>query len=153
MLLTTLSSSFDPPHSIFFYLSYWFRTGRTNFATEGQYLHGYVFLQDLVERAIIELHADSNVKLSDVYIQQMPYPCHQNDRLDRWSSNNRVTIPIGSRQMFPVRLPGKILCCIALERCLVQNLPILLVIYVIQCGRCYAEIFPVCDKLPHLETE
>ncbi|PIK35854.1 putative ATP-binding cassette sub-family A member 2-like [Apostichopus japonicus] len=59
---------------------YWYPTSRSDFATQEQYLHGYVFLQDLVERAIIQLHADNGLELSDVYIQQMPYPCHQNDR-------------------------------------------------------------------------
>ncbi|KAJ8033307.1 ATP-binding cassette sub-family A member 1 [Holothuria leucospilota] len=58
---------------------YWHPGHRGDFFTEQQYLQGFVFLQDMIERAIIELHATSE-QLSDVYIQQMPYPCYKNDR-------------------------------------------------------------------------
>lgn len=49
---------------------------------ELHYLRGFIQLQDLVERAVIDLHFEDNRQTPTnpiVYTQMMPYPCYRGD--------------------------------------------------------------------------
>ena len=49
---------------------------------EMHYLRGFIQLQDLIERAVIDLHFEDKGKVSTnpvVYMQLMPYPCYRGD--------------------------------------------------------------------------
>ncbi len=49
---------------------------------EMHYLRGFIQLQDLIERAVIDLHFEDTGKVSTnpvVYMQLMPYPCFRGD--------------------------------------------------------------------------
>jgi len=41
---------------------------------------GFVFLQDLVERAVIDVLTGKHISEPGLYINQFPYPCHFQDR-------------------------------------------------------------------------
>ncbi len=56
---------------------YWFPSTKTS--TYFYYIFGFVWLQDLVDRAIIDYHANQTVYEPGTYIRQMPYPCFMND--------------------------------------------------------------------------
>ncbi len=43
------------------------------------YIFGFVWLQDLVDRAIIDYHSNSTILEPGSYIHQMPYPCYTID--------------------------------------------------------------------------
>lgn len=43
------------------------------------YLFGFVWLQDLIDRAIIDYHSNSTVLEPGNYLHQMPYPCYMID--------------------------------------------------------------------------
>ncbi|XP_033110742.1 phospholipid-transporting ATPase ABCA1-like [Anneissia japonica] len=57
------------------------RPGPNNdFKTDQQYLRAFIIVQDMLDRGIINLHSsDGNVIQPTTYIQQMPYPCYQDD--------------------------------------------------------------------------
>ena len=49
---------------------------------EMHYLRGFIQLQDLIERAVIDLHFKDTTPTSSnpvVYMQMMPYPCYRGD--------------------------------------------------------------------------
>ena len=52
-----------------------------------RYLRGFAQLQDIIDRAIIRLHAnltiDEILHLPGTYMQQFPYPCYQKDDYGR----------------------------------------------------------------------
>ncbi|CAF0720825.1 unnamed protein product, partial [Brachionus calyciflorus] len=43
------------------------------------YLFGFVWLQDLIDRAIIDYHSNSTILEPGAYLNQMPYPCYMID--------------------------------------------------------------------------
>ena len=43
------------------------------------YLFGFVWLQDLIDRAIIDYHSNRTVLEPGTYLHQMPYPCYTID--------------------------------------------------------------------------
>ena len=54
----------------------------TDYFREMHYLRGFIQLQDLIERAVIDLHFEDTDKPSSnpvVYMQSMPYPCYRGD--------------------------------------------------------------------------
>jgi hypothetical protein len=63
--------------------SWLFFTGPENdYFREMQYLRGFIQLQDLIERAVIDLHFEDTGTMSTnpiVYMQMMPYPCYRGD--------------------------------------------------------------------------
>jgi hypothetical protein len=65
-------------------LSSWlfFPGPENDYYREMHYLRGFVQLQDLIERAVIDLHFEDTGKQSTnpiVYMQLMPYPCYRGD--------------------------------------------------------------------------
>ena len=40
----------------------------------------FIFIQDMVERAMAEELVGERIPTPGVYLQQMPYPCYQKDR-------------------------------------------------------------------------
>ncbi|XP_072169976.1 uncharacterized protein [Diadema setosum] len=50
-----------------------------DFVFDLRYLRGFIMLQDMVERGIIALQAAAGVQTPGVYLQPIPYPCHQSD--------------------------------------------------------------------------
>ena len=41
---------------------------------------GFTWLQDQIERAIVDLHAERDVVKPAVYLHEMPYPCYVRDK-------------------------------------------------------------------------
>jgi len=41
--------------------------------------------QDVIERAIVDLHANRSVTEPGSYVHQMPYPCYMQDRSVNWT--------------------------------------------------------------------
>ncbi|KAG1669733.1 ATP-binding cassette sub-family A member 1 [Nymphon striatum] len=60
---------------------YWRPKARDNFATDLLYQHGFIQIQDMIDRAIIKLHSNESVSesLPQVLSQQFPYPCYNRD--------------------------------------------------------------------------
>ena len=56
---------------------YWF-PGYSS--TSAYHLYGFIWLQDQIERALIEVLTGKNVTNPGVYMQEMPYPCYLKDR-------------------------------------------------------------------------
>ena len=44
---------------------------------------GFVFLQDMIERAVLETVTQKNISAPGVYVQEMAYPCYNEDRCVR----------------------------------------------------------------------
>ena len=44
------------------------------------YYYGFVWIQDQIERAIVDIHTGRNVTAPGVYIQEIPYPCYLKDQ-------------------------------------------------------------------------
>ena len=56
---------------------YWFPSARSwNYF---YYIFGFVFLQDLIDRSIIDTHTNKSVIEPGLYTQQFPYPCYLQD--------------------------------------------------------------------------
>ncbi|KAG8188932.1 hypothetical protein JTE90_014984 [Oedothorax gibbosus] len=52
-----------------------------DFFEDLRYFRGFLQLQDAVDNAILQLHANSSTEPShQKYLQQFPYPCHQRDK-------------------------------------------------------------------------
>ncbi|CAI9715527.1 factor export ATP-binding I [Octopus vulgaris] len=61
---------------------YWRPRPEDNLATEMKYLQGFIQLQDMIDKAIIESHMEefgANVSIPGVHLKQFPYPCHMKD--------------------------------------------------------------------------
>ena len=43
------------------------------------YIFGFVWLQDLIDRAIIDYHSNATILEPGTYLNQMPYPCYMID--------------------------------------------------------------------------
>ena len=41
---------------------------------------GFVFLQDMIERAVLETVTQKNITAPGVYVQEMAYPCYNEDK-------------------------------------------------------------------------
>ena len=55
--------------------------GPENSGWKKRYLFGmFIFIQDMVERAMAEELVGQRIPTPGVYLQQMPYPCYQKDR-------------------------------------------------------------------------
>ncbi|CAF4498656.1 unnamed protein product [Rotaria socialis] len=74
---------------------------------EMHYLRGFIQLQDLVERAIIDLHFEDTGKNTSnpvVYMQLMPYPCYRGDPGKESSYVNYFILPILGTLMWTATL-------------------------------------------------
>lgn len=62
-------------------ISYWHPRAYDDFANDLRYQHGFIQLQDMIDRAIIKLHSSQDVvdKFPQVYHQQFPNPCFNKD--------------------------------------------------------------------------
>lgn len=58
--------------------NYW-RPGPQSWG-QSYYDLGFLWLQDQIERAIINLHSNREVIKPGVYMHEMPYPCYSKDR-------------------------------------------------------------------------
>lgn len=61
---------------------YWRPQPEDNFANEMRYFRGFIQLQDMIERAIVETHIESsgkNFSLPGIALKQFPFPCHMKD--------------------------------------------------------------------------
>ncbi|GAB1599090.1 hypothetical protein Ahia01_000186200, partial [Argonauta hians] len=61
---------------------YWRPRPEDNLAMEMKYLQGFIQLQDIIDKAIIESHMEDlgiNSSLPSVHLKQFPYPCHMKD--------------------------------------------------------------------------
>ncbi|XP_071965866.1 phospholipid-transporting ATPase ABCA1-like isoform X2 [Antedon mediterranea] len=59
---------------------YLWRPGpNNNFHTDQQYQRVFIIVQDMLDRGIINLHAGDTAVQPTTYVQQMPYPCYQED--------------------------------------------------------------------------
>ncbi|XP_030636239.1 phospholipid-transporting ATPase ABCA1 [Chanos chanos] len=57
----------------------WYPSARDNPVNDLRYVWGgFVYLQDMLDHAIIRIHGNSSQPLG-VYLQQMPYPCYTDD--------------------------------------------------------------------------
>lgn len=57
----------------------WSPSARDNPFNDLRYVRGgFVYLQDMLDRAIIQTHTGVRQPLG-VYVQQMPYPCYVDD--------------------------------------------------------------------------
>ncbi len=55
-----------------------------NFFNDLKYLHGFIQIQDLIDRAIIkEMTGDAAEVTTGVYTQQQPYPCFTRDKYEQ----------------------------------------------------------------------
>ncbi|XP_070557065.1 uncharacterized protein [Ptychodera flava] len=61
----------------------WSPTPKNNFISDQRYFRGFVYLQDMVDRAIIKLQSGSGFGGLGVYTQLIPYPCHASDMFAR----------------------------------------------------------------------
>ena len=58
----------------------WRNEPEDNFPLHMRYFRGFVQLQDLVDRAIIELQTGMSPEdMPDITTVQIPFPCHQED--------------------------------------------------------------------------
>ncbi|UJR36135.1 hypothetical protein I4U23_028869 [Adineta vaga] len=74
---------------------------------EMHYLRGFIQLQDLIERAVIDLHFEDTGKPSTnpvVYMQLMPYPCYRGDPGKESSYVNYFILPILGTLMWTATL-------------------------------------------------
>ncbi|CAF0869889.1 unnamed protein product [Rotaria sordida] len=74
---------------------------------EMHYLRGFVQIQDLIERAVIDLHFEDNGKIPTnpvVYMQLMPYPCYRGDPGKESSYVNYFILPILGTLMWTATL-------------------------------------------------
>lgn len=61
---------------------YWRPQPEDNFANEMRYFRGFIQLQDMIEKAIVETHIESsgiNFSLPGIQLKQFPFPCHMKD--------------------------------------------------------------------------
>jgi ABC-type multidrug transport system fused ATPase/permease subunit len=58
----------------------WYQDPERNLWKRRYFDAGFIFLQDMVERAAMEVLAGKNITSPGVYIQEMPYPCYKKDR-------------------------------------------------------------------------
>lgn len=54
--------------------------GRSGLWTYSYLNFGFVFLQDLVERTLLDVLVNKTVSEPGIYVQQFPYPCYIRDR-------------------------------------------------------------------------
>ena len=59
---------------------FWYPNPESNFAEYMRYLRGFVQLQDMVDRAIISLQTGENDTMPGIYLNQFPFPCHNQDQ-------------------------------------------------------------------------
>ncbi|CAF4931250.1 unnamed protein product [Rotaria sp. Silwood1] len=90
-------------------LSSWlfFPGPENDYFREMHYLRGFVQLQDLIERAVIDLHFEDTNKISTnpvVYMQLMPYPCYRGDPGKESSYVNYFILPILGTLMWTATL-------------------------------------------------
>ncbi|CAF1365146.1 unnamed protein product [Adineta ricciae] len=74
---------------------------------EMHYLRGFIQLQDLIERAVIDLHFEDTKKPPTnpvVYMQLMPYPCYRGDPGKESSYVNYFILPILGTLMWTATL-------------------------------------------------
>ena len=57
----------------------WRSKAEDSFGEDLRYLRGFVQLQDLIDRSIIELQTGNPDGIPDVTTKQIPFPCHQED--------------------------------------------------------------------------
>ncbi|XP_077981076.1 phospholipid-transporting ATPase ABCA1-like [Glandiceps talaboti] len=61
--------------------SYWTPGPRGDYTVDLKYLQsGFVYLQDMIEHAIVEIITKTNKLNIGMYVQQFPYPCFKSDR-------------------------------------------------------------------------
>ncbi|XP_071807326.1 uncharacterized protein [Asterias amurensis] len=58
---------------------YWTPGPDNDFLQDQPYVRGFIYLQDMIERGIIQSQTDTEVKKPGVYMQLMPYPCYTHD--------------------------------------------------------------------------
>ncbi len=68
-------------HSIFCFLHFriWRAKAEDSFAHNFRYFRGFIQLQDMVDRAILEIQSDGDTEIPKITSQQMPFPCHRRD--------------------------------------------------------------------------
>ena len=66
-------------YNISAYYRFWRPYPEDNFYTQMRYFRGFIQLQDMLERAIVDLHVGKSVNTT-TYLQQFPTPCHVNDQ-------------------------------------------------------------------------
>ena len=57
----------------------WRAKAEDSFAQNLRYLRGFIQLQDLIDRAIIEVQTGNSDAIPDTNTKQFPFPCHQED--------------------------------------------------------------------------
>ena len=92
-------------HRVFFslFLSVWFPSPE-NYIWKKRYLNGFfIFVQDMIERAMVEEIVGERVSSPGLYFQQMPYPCY---RSDAFSSSLILVLPLTMlfAWLFPVAM-------------------------------------------------
>ncbi|KAH9502477.1 ATP-binding cassette sub- A member 12 [Bulinus truncatus] len=58
-----------------------YMTSEANFIEEMRYLRGFIYLQDMLDNAIIDLHKNQSLTTPGIFIKQTPFPCHHSDSL------------------------------------------------------------------------
>ncbi|XP_064594630.1 uncharacterized protein LOC135461452 [Liolophura sinensis] len=67
------------PTTTFLKRPVWRPVPEDNFADDLRYLRGFVQLQEMIDRAVIEIHTGDNGSFPATYLQQFPFPCHEQD--------------------------------------------------------------------------
>ncbi|KAK7002956.1 ATP-binding cassette sub- A member 12 [Biomphalaria glabrata] len=50
-----------------------------NFIEDLRYLRGFIYIQDMLDRAFIDIHKNQSLETPGIVIKQMPFPCHHAD--------------------------------------------------------------------------
>jgi hypothetical protein len=62
------------------FFRYW-RPGPENSMWRLRYkFFGFIFLQDMIDRGITEVHANETIENTGMFLQMFPYPCYIYDR-------------------------------------------------------------------------
>ncbi|KAK7002952.1 ATP-binding cassette sub-family A member 7 [Biomphalaria glabrata] len=58
-----------------------YMNSESNFLEDLRYLRGFIYLQDMLDTAIVDLFKDERLTTPGTYIKQIPFPCHHLDSL------------------------------------------------------------------------
>lgn len=54
-------------------------TAESNFIEDLRYLRGFLYIQDMLDQAIIDVHKNEKLTTPGLNLKQMPFPCHHQD--------------------------------------------------------------------------
>ncbi|CAL1527412.1 unnamed protein product [Lymnaea stagnalis] len=54
-------------------------TSESNFIEDLRYLRGFLYIQDMLDQAIIDVHKNEKLTSPGLNLRQMPFPCHHQD--------------------------------------------------------------------------